>query len=126
MARVAARVLRVAVGLVVDALAAVDGGAGGGDALLLCRGLLVGVAEGLVHRLVVIGTVDVAGDFSYTTSHRTLGGGHHIKGKCQVILLSHYQSAPLIVCKTVYGTGDSGNRRYQPKMTQRKLSRTHI
>lgn len=68
------RVLRVAVRLVVNALSAVDGGAGGGDTLLLHQGLLVGVAEGLVHRLVVIGTVDMAGDFPHATSHRTLGG----------------------------------------------------
>lgn len=65
----ASRVVRVAVRLVVDALSAVDGGAGGGDTLLLHRGLLVGVAKGLVHRLVVIGTIDMAADFPHTTSH---------------------------------------------------------
>lgn len=70
----ASRVLWVTIRLVVDALSAVDGGAGGGDTLLLHRGLLVGVAEGLVHCLVVIGTIDMAGDFPHTTSHRTLGG----------------------------------------------------
>lgn len=76
----ASRVLRVPVGLVVDALSAVDGGAGGGDALLLRRGLLVGVAEGRVHRLVVIGTIDMAGHFSHAAGHRTLEGAEKSVG----------------------------------------------
>lgn len=66
--------MRVPIGLVVDALSVVDGGAGGGDALLLRRGLLVGVAEGRVHRLVVIGTIHMAGHLSHAAGHRTLEG----------------------------------------------------
>lgn len=74
VARVAARVLRVSVGLVVDVV--VDGGgAGAGAALLLRRRLLVRGAEGGVDGQVVVGAVHLAGDSAHTAAHRALGGG---------------------------------------------------
>lgn len=70
----ASRVLRVPVGLVIDSLAVVHRGAGGGGTLLLCPRLLVRVTEGLVHWLVVIRAIHLPGDSSHATSHRALGG----------------------------------------------------
>lgn len=73
MARVAARVLRVSVGLVVDVV--VDGGgADAGAALLLGGRLLVRGAEGRVDGQVVVGTVHLPGDSAHTAAHRALGG----------------------------------------------------
>lgn len=74
MPRVASRVLRVAVRLVVDALTVVNGGAGAGGALLLHGRLLVRVTERRVDGQVVVGAVHLPGDSPHTTSHRTLRG----------------------------------------------------
>lgn len=73
VARVAARVLRVSVGLVVDVV--VDGGGAGAGAALLLRGrLLVRVAEGRVDGQVVVGAVHLPGDSAHAAAHRALGG----------------------------------------------------
>lgn len=73
VARVAARVLRVSVGLVVDVV--VDGGGAGAGAALLLRGrLLVRWAEGRVDGQVVVGAVHLAGDSAHAATHRALGG----------------------------------------------------
>lgn len=72
--RMASWVLRISVGLVIDALAMVDRGAGRGGTLLLRRRLLIRVAERLVHWLVVVRAVYLPGDSSHATSHWALGG----------------------------------------------------
>ena len=69
MARVASWVLGVSVRLVIDALTVVDGGAGRGVTLLLCRGLLVRVTERLVHGQVVVGAHQLPGDSSHAASY---------------------------------------------------------
>lgn len=73
VARVAARVLRVSVGLVVGVV--VDGGGAGTGVALLLRGrLLVRVAEGRVDGEVVVGAVHLPGDLAHAAAHRALGG----------------------------------------------------
>lgn len=74
VARMASGVLRVPVGLVIDALTVVDGGAGCGRALLLRHGLLLRVTEGPVHGLVVVRADHLPRGPSNATSHRALGG----------------------------------------------------
>ena len=69
----ASRVLGISVGLVVDALTVVDGGAGCSGTVLFCRRLLIRVAEGLVHRLVVVRADHLPGASSPTAGHWTLG-----------------------------------------------------
>lgn len=73
VARVVSWVLWISIGLVIDALTVVDGGTGGGSALLLRCRLLIWVTERLVHWLVVVRTVNMPGHSSHTASHRTLG-----------------------------------------------------
>lgn len=80
----ASGVLRISVGLVIDALAVVDRGAGDGSTLLLGPRLLIWVTEGRVHRLVVVRAVYVPGGSSHATSHRTLGG-HGWKGRTRLL-----------------------------------------
>lgn len=68
VAWVAAWVLRVSIGLVVDVVKD-GGGAGTGVTLLLGGRLLVRVAEGRVDGQVVVGTVHLPGDSANTAAH---------------------------------------------------------
>lgn len=73
VSRMASRVLRISVRLVVDALAVVDGGAGGCGTLLVWWGSLIRVTESLVDWLVVVWADHLSGCSPDTACDWTLG-----------------------------------------------------
>lgn len=62
-------VLRISVGLVVDALTVVDGGAGYSGAFLFCRRFLIRVTERLIHWLVVVRAHHLSGASPNAAGH---------------------------------------------------------
>lgn len=65
-------ILRIFVGLVINALAVVNRRTGCSSTLLFCHGPLIRITERLVHWLGVVGANHLSGGSSYTTSHWTL------------------------------------------------------
>lgn len=84
--RMTPRVLGISVGLVIDALAVVDRGAGCSSTLLLCCRPFIWVTKRLVHWLVVVRADHLSGGFSHATCHWTLCHGREsqsVDNRCE-------------------------------------------